>query len=91
MAIVWFAVIVFLVLLFVFFVPLVNSGSSIRYANQNVVPRQPPMEPGHQPPQYTPQASRTGCQGILAMLVIAALLFVGAVIFWSVAVQAGVL
>ena len=93
MAIIWLGAVVFLVLLFVLFVPLFNRGSNdLGYPNPNLtVSYQQPqqqMNPSYAPPQYAPTSDRSGCVGFLTLLGIAALFFIGAVIFWSMSVQA---
>jgi hypothetical protein len=76
--------VVFLVLLFTFAVPGRGAGGG-----PQTHPVQQPMPQIVFREQPAPTTSRVGCQQVLALLFVAFLLFVGAVVLWSVSVQAG--
>ena len=93
MAVLWVGAVVFLVLLFLFVNPARNygGGGQAGYTNRNVnyvQPQPQQQQPFYQQQTYMPAQNR-GCQPVLALLFVVLLLFVGAVLFWSVSVQAG--
>ena len=94
MAVLWVGAVVFLVLLFMFANPArnVGGGGQAPYVNRNAHYAQPQpqqqQQPFYQQQTYVPAQSR-GCQPVLVLLFVVFVLFVGAVLFWSVSVQAG--